>query len=47
MTPPTTDQRLRDLKIKASNQKELLDQLEQVAVRQQRKTDLLRLALAH
>ena len=39
--PDTTDQRLTDLEIKASYQEDLLDQLNQVVVRQQQEIDLL------
>ncbi len=40
-TPDTTDQRLTDLEIKASFAEDLLDQLNQVIVRQQQEIDLL------
>lgn len=39
--PDTTDQRLTDLEIKLSFQEDLLDQLNQVVVRQQQEMDLL------
>lgn len=37
----TTDQRLTDLEIKATYTEDLVEQLEQVVVRQQRQIDLL------
>jgi SlyX protein len=40
-TPDTTDQRLTDLEIKASFAEDLLDELNQVIVRQQQEIDLL------
>jgi SlyX protein len=40
-TTTTTDQRLTDLEIKASFAEDLLDQLNQVIVRQQQEIDLL------
>jgi SlyX protein len=40
-TDNTTDQRLTDLEIKASFSEDLLDQLNQVIVRQQQEIDLL------
>lgn len=39
--PHTTDQRLTELEIKAAFTEDLLDQLNQVIVRQQRQIDLL------
>jgi len=39
--PDTTEQRLTDLEIKASFTEDLLDQLNQVIVRQQQEIDLL------
>ncbi len=39
--PHTTDQRLTDLEIKASFSEDLLDQLNQVIIRQQQQIDLL------
>ena len=39
--PTDTDQRLTDLEIKASFTEDMVDQLEQVIVRQQRQIDLL------
>jgi len=39
--PDTTDQRLTELEIKVSYQEDLLDQLNQVVVRQQQEIDLL------
>jgi len=43
MTPPesTVDRRLMDLEIKASFAEDLLDQLNQIIVRQQRQMDFL------
>ena len=40
-TTDTTDQRLTDLEIKASFSEDLLDQLNQLIVRQQQEIDLL------
>ena len=39
--PHTTDRRLTDLEIKASFSEDLLDQLNQVIIRQQQQIDLL------
>jgi SlyX protein len=40
-TPSTTDQRLTDLEIKATYTEDLVEQLEQIIVRQQQQIDLL------
>jgi SlyX protein len=40
-TPDTTDQRLTDLEIKATYTEDLVEQLEQVIIRQQQQIDLL------
>lgn len=40
-SPNTTDQRLTDLEIKATYTEDLVEQLEQVIVRQQQQIDLL------
>ena len=45
--PHATDQRLIDLEIKASFTEDLLDQLEQVIVRQQQQIDALLSEMAH
>jgi SlyX protein len=44
---PTTDQRLTELEIKASFTEDLLDQLDQVIVRQQQQIDRLIGEIAH
>jgi SlyX protein len=40
-TPSTTDQRLTNLEIKATYTEDLLEQLDQIIVRQQQQIDLL------
>jgi len=40
-TPDPTDQRLTDLEIKASFTEDLLEQLDQIVIRQQQQIDLL------
>ena len=41
MTSQTTDQRLTDLEIKATYTEDLLEQLDQVVIKQQQQIDLL------